>query len=63
MPKLELDDTIAAIATPTGEGGIAVIRISGDEAIDVAAKVFSGPVQNYFSHTPYFVITSKAVYL
>ena len=28
-----LSDTIAAIATPPGEGGIAVIRVSGDEAI------------------------------
>jgi tRNA modification GTPase len=33
-------DTIAAIATPPGTGGIAVIRISGDEAADIAEKVF-----------------------
>ena len=26
-------DTIAAIATPPGEGGIAIIRVSGSEAI------------------------------
>ncbi len=32
--------TIAAIATPLGEGGIGVIRISGDDAIDVADKCF-----------------------
>ena len=32
--------TIAAIATPLGEGSIGVIRISGDEAITVADKVF-----------------------
>ena len=32
--------TIAAIATPLGEGGISVIRISGKEAIDVADKCF-----------------------
>ncbi len=32
--------TIAAIATPLGEGGISVIRISGDNAIDVAEKCF-----------------------
>ena len=32
--------TIAAIATPPGEGGIAVIRISGDNAADIAARVF-----------------------
>ena len=33
-------DTIAAISTPRGRGGIAVIRISGDEALAVADKVF-----------------------
>lgn len=32
--------TIAAIATPLGEGGIGVIRISGDNAIAVAEKCF-----------------------
>ena len=36
-----LDDTIAAIATPIGEGGLAVIRISGTQALAVADKVFS----------------------
>ncbi len=34
------DDTIAAIATPLGEGGLAVVRISGVEAFAVADKVF-----------------------
>lgn len=32
--------TIAAIATPPGAGGIAVVRLSGEEAYRVAAKVF-----------------------
>lgn len=35
-----LDDTIAAIATPLGEGGLAVIRISGANALEVADKCF-----------------------
>ncbi|HET7624198.1 MAG TPA: tRNA uridine-5-carboxymethylaminomethyl(34) synthesis GTPase MnmE [Verrucomicrobiae bacterium] len=35
------DDTIAAIATPVGEGGLAVIRISGPQALRVADQVFS----------------------
>src|SRR5450755_3110764 len=34
------DDTIAAIATPLGEGGLAVVRISGAEALVVADKIF-----------------------
>ena len=33
-------DTIAAISTPYGKGGIAVLRISGSDAIAVAEKVF-----------------------
>ena len=35
-----LDDTIAAIATPLGEGGLAVVRISGPQALAVADKSF-----------------------
>ena len=35
-----MNDTIVAIATPTGEGGIGVIRISGDQAVEVVAAVF-----------------------
>lgn len=34
-----LDDTICAIATPPGEGGIGVVRISGLQACDVASQV------------------------
>jgi tRNA modification GTPase len=47
-------ETIAAIATPPGEGGVAIIRISGDEAFSVAAKIFSGPIHTYKSHTAHF---------
>ena len=32
--------TIAAIATPNAPGGIGIVRISGDNALDVAAKIF-----------------------
>ena len=34
------DNTIAAISTPNGEGGISIIRISGKDAIAVADKIF-----------------------
>ncbi len=34
------DNTIAAISTPNGEGGISIIRISGSDAIAVADKIF-----------------------
>ena len=33
-------ETIAGIATPPGEGGIAIIRISGDDAISIASRIF-----------------------
>lgn len=39
-------DTICAIATPIGEGGIAIIRISGDKALDIADKVFRAKNKN-----------------
>lgn len=47
-------DTIAAIATPPGEGGVAIIRISGQNALNIAAKVFSGPIHTYASHTVHY---------
>ncbi len=36
------NDTIAAISTPVGEGGIAVIRVSGPEAVEVVDRVYKG---------------------
>lgn len=35
-----LNDTIAAISTPLGEGGIAVIRVSGDDAVPLVERIF-----------------------
>jgi tRNA modification GTPase len=35
-----LEDTIAAIATPLGEGGLAVIRLSGPQALGIADRCF-----------------------
>ena len=36
-------DTITAIATPIGTGGVGVIRISGDKAFDIIEKMFTNP--------------------
>ena len=33
-------DTIAAISTPPGEGAISIVRLSGDDALEIAKKVF-----------------------
>lgn len=35
-----LNDTIAAISTAVGEAGIAIVRMSGDESIDIIDKIF-----------------------
>ena len=45
------DDTIAAIATPPGEGGLGVVRLSGPDSQAIAATIFrpvrSGPLRAY----------------
>ena len=55
MPEIRLEDTIAAVSTPIGEGGISVIRISGPGAFDLAARIFhpaqKEDVRSYSSHT------------
>ncbi len=50
----EKGQTIAAVATPPGEGGIAVIRISGQEALPVADKIFSLSLLSLQTHTVHF---------
>ena len=44
------DDTIAAVATAMGEGGIGIVRISGERALEILNKVFcsvkKSPVEN-----------------
>ncbi len=36
-------DTIAAISTPLGEGGIGIVRLSGESAFNIINKIFSCP--------------------
>jgi len=52
-----LDDTIAAIATPTGEGGIGIIRLSGPEAIRIADRIFFSPGNKKLIHAKSHTIT------
>jgi len=44
-------DTIAAIATPAGEGALAIIRMSGPEAAAILARIFVGHKMPLPSHT------------
>lgn len=54
--------TIAAIATPYGRGGIAVIRISGDEAIAIADKVFKAKNKKTLAETQGFRMLYGDIY-
>ncbi|EKU93718.1 tRNA modification GTPase MnmE [Alloiococcus otitis] len=50
-------DTIAAISTPPGEGGIGIVRISGEEAIAIADRVYqmgSKKISDQDSHTIHY---------
>ncbi|MFH1678765.1 MAG: tRNA uridine-5-carboxymethylaminomethyl(34) synthesis GTPase MnmE [Candidatus Omnitrophota bacterium] len=40
MKNINLNDTIAAIATPIGESGIGIVRISGKKALSIADRIF-----------------------
>lgn len=52
-----LSDVIAAVSTPRGTGGIAVIRISGNGAVDLAQKLFrSKSGKDISEYSPRFAI-------
>jgi len=52
MPDLNFEDTIAAVATPPGEGGIAVIRVSGAQAIPLVETFFRPSKEENLLHQP-----------
>jgi len=49
----DFDDTIAAVATPLGEAGLGVIRLSGPAALSIADKLFEArrPLSAAATHT------------
>jgi len=53
-----VNNTIAAIATPVGEGGLSIIRFSGKDALKIAQKLFRTPIGNsaneFLSHKVHF---------
>ncbi len=54
---MESSTTIAAIATPPGEGGIGIVRISGSRAFEIAQRVFRrarGDTKPLQSHRVYY---------
>lgn len=58
---MNIDDTIAAIATPIGEGGLAVIRISGSEAFAVGNRIFRSAKENPWSAPSHTIHYGHAV--
>lgn len=47
-------DTIVAVATPTGRGGIGIVRVSGPRAAEIAAAVLGAlPRARYAEHRPF----------
>ncbi len=60
----DINETIAAIATPPGEGAIGIIRLSGEKAITIADTIFAGKKLNaQQSHTLHFgkIVDGKEV--
>jgi tRNA modification GTPase len=54
---LHLDDTICAVATPPGEGGIGIVRLSGKQAMPIADRLFhtrAGQPSSLPSHTLHY---------
>jgi len=45
-------DTIAAISTPMGEGAIAIVRLTGDDAVSIADRVFRSPSKKALTDVP-----------
>ena len=52
VPQISPTDTIVALATPAGTGAIAVIRVSGSQAISIVDGIFPAkPLAQQKSHT------------
>ena len=54
MKNYKRKDTICALATGSGIGAIAIVRISGNQAINICNKVFSKNLEDVKSHTIHF---------
>lgn len=42
MKAFPLDDIIAAVSTPLGNGGIGIVRVSGQDCINLVSEIFKG---------------------
>ncbi len=51
------DDTIAAISTPLGEGGIGIVRVSGRDAIAIVENIFRSPTKKQLGQVGSYRLT------
>ncbi len=54
--QINLNDTIAAISTPPGIGGIGIIRLSGKKALKIGARIFRPKSGRKISNAPSFTV-------
>ncbi|MCM8760626.1 MAG: tRNA uridine-5-carboxymethylaminomethyl(34) synthesis GTPase MnmE [Candidatus Omnitrophica bacterium] len=58
MRKVGLDDTIVAMSTPVGEGGIGIVRLSGPKSLQIADRIFvskdGGKPSSYKTYTVHY---------
>ncbi len=58
MPEEMFEDTIVAVSTPVGEGGIGIVRLSGPASLSIADKLFNSPdgkkPSTYRTHTVHY---------
>ena len=57
-----LDDTIAAISTPVGEGGIGMVRMSGPEALGIVQGFFVPGRRTFLPPTPLALVAHHLTY-
>ena len=60
-----MNDTICAISTAQGVGAIAIIRVSGEEALNIVNKIFKGPdltkVESHTIHYGHIIENNKEI--
>ncbi|NOZ69274.1 MAG: tRNA uridine-5-carboxymethylaminomethyl(34) synthesis GTPase MnmE [Deferribacteres bacterium] len=49
---MHTEDTIAAISTPPGAGGIGIVRLSGSDSIKIADRIFRSPRKKKLARSP-----------
>lgn len=54
-------DTIAAVSTPRGKGGVALIRISGPDALEIGKKIFRPRISSGIEDRPRYAVFGDIV--